>query len=464
MRSAMQGLLVCLAASALVGTSACSSSHTGSEGALDSETHFLASCEGTCPGDLACICGVCTAACERDADCGGLSSEATCQAPGGACSASAPAAVCDASCDEDEDCRSIGPEHRCTAGVCRPEVVESPPPAPVMCGIDEAPALGPTEDVAVATVLSDMRASAVVDYDGGAAFFAADGRLMLLPAGEDEPTAIWQPPAGSDRQQIIALASDGESIFWTAATPPPPSQLLEPQGPMPPSTIERVDLYSSSHAVLVTSDEHVFASLSVDDESLYYTDELEIGLHAVAKIGGEPELRIPQHQGRPARYRDHFYWRTSEALQRGHARTGEVETLLTVEQEPFVYTTSSIHATDSAIVMLIEAPDSETEDQTLARLDPETGCLHIFSLPDGGINAAIMPQGESVFWKGFTNGAFSPGTPRPGARLWRTDLVTGESVQLEPDGLTVTLTVDVLGHDEDNIYVTQGTDLIRISK
>jgi hypothetical protein len=333
-----------------------------------------------------------------------------------------------------------------------------------MCGIDEAPAEGPAERVAVATVLGDMRASQVVGFEGGAAFFARDGRLMILPAGEDEPIAIWQPPAGDALRQITSIASDGQTIFWSTAMPPPPSPFPEPQGPTPPSTIERVDIAGSDHDVLVASAEHIFSSVSVDGQSVYYVDEREMGLQAVAKAGGEPELRFPQHQGRPARYRDHFYWRTSEALQRGHARTGEIETLLTAEQEPFVYTTSSMYATDSAIVMLIEAPNSETEDQTLARLDPETGCLHIFSLPEGGINAEIMPQGESVFWKGFTNGAFSPDVPRPGARLWRTDLVTGESVQLEPDGLSVTLTVDVLGHDEDNIYMTEGTNLLRISK
>jgi len=37
-------------------------------------------------------------------------------------------------------------------------------------------------------------------------------------------------------------------------------------------------------------------------------------------------------------------------------------------------------------------------------------------------------------------------------------------VRLETDGLEVTITVDVLGQDAENIYMTRGTDLLRISK
>src|SRR5690606_7865400 len=85
----------------------------------DSETHFLQSCEESCPGDLSCVCGLCTKACDQDSECKPFHGSATCSR------AAAPSGdtverLCDLQCTSDEDCSSLGPEHRCEEGACRP--------------------------------------------------------------------------------------------------------------------------------------------------------------------------------------------------------------------------------------------------------------------------------------------------------------------------------------------------------
>lgn len=464
MRSAMQGVLGCLLAFGV----ACSDSHP--QEATDSETHFLEYCgEGECGEGLSCICGVCTASCEQDAACAGLPGDAQCVESGEeACGADAPVSVCDASCDEDADCSSIGPEHRCDDGACRAGTRQSPPspPAPVMCGVDEEEVRGATKRVEVDEVLSDVGAYYVVGYDGGAAFIDRQGRVMVLPAGETVPLVIREFTADADSFEIVSLASDGQTIYWSAATQPPPATLPDPQFPMPPSVIERIDVDGSGYETLVDDHGAVNVSLSVDDDYVYFTDQAEMGLMRVPKGGGDVEMYIEEARGRPARSGDYFYWLSEAGVQRGHAQTGEVETVLTRAQEPRLDTVSDIFASDDAVMLTIDdplIPDIEP-DQTIALLDPEAGCLRFFALPDGGITSPPRPQGDHVFWKGFTHGGFSPGDPESGARLWRTDLATGETVELEPSDLAITLTVDVLGQDEDHLFVTTGDDLLRIHK
>ncbi|HKU39232.1 MAG TPA: tail fiber domain-containing protein [Polyangiales bacterium] len=89
--------------------------------ALSSETHFLRQCEGTCPGELSCICGVCSRACESSSVCDQLAAGAECLpvATPAACSPNAPAKVCDVSCRLDSDCAALSREHVCDRGHCR---------------------------------------------------------------------------------------------------------------------------------------------------------------------------------------------------------------------------------------------------------------------------------------------------------------------------------------------------------
>ncbi len=77
------------------------------------ESHFLSTCEDDCPGGLACISGVCTRACERDAECSDLHSAAACS------DHSERAATCDLACTRDASCGALGADFGCDDGVCR---------------------------------------------------------------------------------------------------------------------------------------------------------------------------------------------------------------------------------------------------------------------------------------------------------------------------------------------------------
>ena len=85
---------------------------------VETETHFLNTCESSCEEGLSCICGVCTQACSDDGSCGSLPGDAVCTATSDACGG-AVARTCDVTCAGDDDCSSLGATHTCRAGRCR---------------------------------------------------------------------------------------------------------------------------------------------------------------------------------------------------------------------------------------------------------------------------------------------------------------------------------------------------------
>src|SRR5688572_26610596 len=89
----LEGLLYRIGLGTLLlflGAAGCDGESTGGG---DSETHFLGSCDGSgCAEGLECICGVCTRACDDNAGCSDLASDAEC---GNSCQAAgAPEKVC----------------------------------------------------------------------------------------------------------------------------------------------------------------------------------------------------------------------------------------------------------------------------------------------------------------------------------------------------------------------------------
>ncbi len=86
----------------------------------DSETHFLATCTGSCTGGLECICGVCTKACDASTACGDLTSAAECADSCG--ETGAPTKVCDVPCTSSSDCSALGTGFACNNGHCRPSI------------------------------------------------------------------------------------------------------------------------------------------------------------------------------------------------------------------------------------------------------------------------------------------------------------------------------------------------------
>jgi hypothetical protein len=97
---------------------------TKSNGPLPgSQTHFLDACDGNCPSGLACLCGVCTVACDDgddDAMCAEQADSATCSAAiGGDDACAGEGRVCDVECDGDRECSALGTGFACESGRCR---------------------------------------------------------------------------------------------------------------------------------------------------------------------------------------------------------------------------------------------------------------------------------------------------------------------------------------------------------
>lgn len=90
-----------------------------SDPAQGSQTHFLASCDSSCPAPYDCICGVCTLSCTANAMCSDSSADATCVAASGAESCEAAGNICDVECSGDAECRAFGSAHVCESGRCR---------------------------------------------------------------------------------------------------------------------------------------------------------------------------------------------------------------------------------------------------------------------------------------------------------------------------------------------------------
>ncbi len=112
-----KGTILTLGAYLLVWTAGgCGPDRTRVGGNGNSETHFLESCTDTCPGDLACVCGVCTKPCSETADCRALASNAECAST---CSVASEQQTCDVPCDRASDCSGLGASYACLSGRCR---------------------------------------------------------------------------------------------------------------------------------------------------------------------------------------------------------------------------------------------------------------------------------------------------------------------------------------------------------
>lgn len=98
---------------------------------MGSQTHFLQTCDDSCPAPYDCICGVCTVECSEDAMCSTQASAAQCVAPASA-SCSELESVCDVSCERDRECEPLGADFECSDGRCR----QAPGPLPADAGSD----------------------------------------------------------------------------------------------------------------------------------------------------------------------------------------------------------------------------------------------------------------------------------------------------------------------------------------
>jgi hypothetical protein len=422
----------------------------------DSETHFLMRCDGECPGDLGCLCGVCTVACERDALCDRFGDVASCRPLAGepACSDAAPASVCEVTCERDADCASVGPEHLCMAGACR---LAMSAPGTRTCGTDSMPLQVEPKIVEWSTVYASL-VTVVRPHALGLAFVDNTRRLMFLRDGSLTPELVWEVP--SEDRRLLSFATDDQAIYWITSrvdTSVPPG--TDPF--MPPSTVERAALDGSGHAVLFESETMVVHSISVDGEAVYFADRSGgTGLYRMGRQGGDavpviPRLRVPfQRDG------DTFYWVDENGLSRGD-RDGNVELLLPRGDDPAIDLRYVMRTPSGDLLLVLLLGPEGMQTQTIARYDVTAGCLRVYALTDDHIGGVFVDHG-AVYWEGLQS---DPETLPRESRLWRTDLSTGETMQLLPQGLDM-MRLNVVGQGANVLYALNWDtrELVQIAK
>ena len=150
---------------------------------IGSESHFLETCvDGGCPSGLACVCGVCTTACDAAGVCG--VEGATCEelpafAEALSCTEGAGNVprVCAFECDDDADCAPLGQAHICSNGLCHadatfvaddvePDLIsECAQPSPLAssvvyacnCGVESSADCAPGDDGAAGTATAPLQ-------------------------------------------------------------------------------------------------------------------------------------------------------------------------------------------------------------------------------------------------------------------------------------------------------------------
>lgn len=83
---------------------------------VETETHFLRACSGSCEDGLSCSCGVCTEPCSEDNACSDRPGTASCETSSCGHIAST---WCDVTCSAPSDCAALGEAFTCMAGRCR---------------------------------------------------------------------------------------------------------------------------------------------------------------------------------------------------------------------------------------------------------------------------------------------------------------------------------------------------------
>lgn len=171
----------------------------------DSESHWLMACTdaGDCAG-LACLCGVCTRACDDAAACASVGPGAVCAADD-ACGA----AVCTATCQRDADC---GAAHLvCDEGACLAAVSVGPDLGQLDLGAPPPDAALPGPD-AVPTDAAD----AAVAVDGGPTVDAAPS-VDAAPTDAGVEADAGACPPGPDTCVQDVECADGDVCVTPAA-------------------------------------------------------------------------------------------------------------------------------------------------------------------------------------------------------------------------------------------------------
>jgi hypothetical protein len=197
--------------------SACAKSEDPLNG---SQTHFLETCDDSCPAPYDCICGVCTIECSQDAMCGAHADDAQCLAPVSA-SCTELESVCDVTCERDRECASLGADFACSDGRCR----EQPGPLPADAGTDaDTP---PEARGALCDGSTDMRlgytseggqVETTYEFTNpyGHSFFFLDGECNFY-ASADYHDGLYIGPISAGEAEALERAIEWDAIDELAA-------------------------------------------------------------------------------------------------------------------------------------------------------------------------------------------------------------------------------------------------------
>src|SRR4051812_18979615 len=101
------------------GLAACSDKQQPQTG---SQTHFLETCDASCPEPYDCICGACTLTCHNDMPCRDQAKNARCTVAidtKDTLRCDRTDLICDAACQRNSDCNPLGAGYTCEGGRCR---------------------------------------------------------------------------------------------------------------------------------------------------------------------------------------------------------------------------------------------------------------------------------------------------------------------------------------------------------
>jgi hypothetical protein len=139
-------------------------------------THFLESCDESCPEPYACICGACTLTCHNDAPCSDEVKNAHCTvalSTDDAMECKGEKLVCDVACQRNSDCNPLGAGFTCEGSRCR----AAPRPAE---GTTSSGSTGETPAPRICDGSNDIRFG--IWNDGGS--FPPPGWLFMHPIAD----------------------------------------------------------------------------------------------------------------------------------------------------------------------------------------------------------------------------------------------------------------------------------------
>lgn len=305
---------------------------------------------------------------------------------------------------------------------------------------------------------------AIVD-ESGVYYFDADGALMGLPHGADEPEQLAVPP--STPGSVTGLVSDESTLYWGLAGVHEGRELGLPP---PPGSLNAIAKLGGEAKLLRQADDAIFTPLGVSDDRIVV--KTGAGVSLVATDGSSTVPLAYEVPSENLRFMDgKLYWTEPwegsndevgyfSDLFRADPLGSEVEEVVRIEQGQFL-------AGHGFAVWWQERTHNDplVLDQNLVVLDETTSCTR--PLPGVGLTVssqAVMDD-RHAYWHSFNGLAgITVGTPLESVPLLRVDLRTGDLEELVTEGYVADLTHDTIGQTEGTLFFRVEGALVAIDK